>query len=60
MKVTSLACDVLLCTHFSQAMNQQDIAAQTTCQQCTVTAAQTDCCTTEHILAVWNCQCRQG
>jgi len=48
MKVASLSCDVLLCTHFSQARNHQG------------TVTQTDHLSTERVLAVWNCLCRRG
>ena len=49
MKVASLSADVLLCTHFSQALRHQAAV---------VTPA--DCLSTERILAAWNCLCRQG
>jgi len=48
MKVASLHCDVLLCTHFSQAQNRR------------ANVTQADHLSTECILAVWNCLCRRG
>ena len=55
MKVASLACDVLLCTHFSQTLKQQGAVTQTTGH---VEGAVTP--TTERVVAVWSCPCRQG
>jgi len=49
MKVSSLQCEILLCTYFSQTLNHQGSLYTFT-----------NGLTTERILAVWNCPCRQG
>ena len=54
MKVASLRCDILLCTHFSQTPSHQDNVTQMLSHKATVTQ------TTERVLAVWNCPCRRG
>jgi len=67
MKLSSQAYDVLLGTYFSQTLSR-DTVTQTNCQRDTVTqssrqqdsVSHTDSLTLEHVLAVWNCPCRQG
>jgi len=49
MRVSSLTCDVLLCTQFSQTLRQD-----------AVSQAASHSLTTERVLAVWNCPCRHG